>query len=75
MKITLEVANNKAEFLLELLRNLKFVKVTEAGDWYDNLSLSDKKSIDEGLDDIKNDRVSEHQEVMERAKKRVAKKK
>jgi hypothetical protein len=75
MKIILEVANNKAEFLLELLRNLKFVKVTEAGDWYDDLSLADKRSIDEGLEDIKNDRVSEHHEVMGRARKRVIRKK
>lgn len=75
MKITLEVANNKAEFLMELLRSLKFVKVKKTGDWYDELSEEAKKSIDEGLDDIKNGRVYPHDEVMAEARKKLNKRK
>lgn len=71
MKITLEVANNKAEFLMELLRSLKFVKVTDATDWFDNLNKQDKKSIEQGLDDVKNNRVHKHQDVISEGKKKI----
>lgn len=75
MKITLEVANNKAAFLLELLRSFKFVKVTESADWFKNLTETEKKSIEQGLDDLKNNRVHKHEEVMAEAKKKLARNK
>ena len=75
MKITLEVANNKADFLIELLRSFSFVKITKTGDWYDALNEEDKNSIERGLDDLKNNRVAEHSEVMAKARKKLGKKK
>lgn len=75
MKITLEVANNRAEFLMELLRSLKFVKVTETADWYDGLNEEEKKSIEQGLDDLKNNRIHSHEEVMVEARKKTNKRK
>lgn len=73
MKITLEVANKKAAFVMELLRSLKFVKVTETTDWFEDLSELEKKSIEQGLDDLKNNRVHKHEEVIAEAKKRTGK--
>ena len=74
MKITLEVANSRAEFLMELLRSLKFVKVTETADWYDGLNEEEKKSIEQGLDDLKNNRTHSHEEVMAEARKKLTRK-
>jgi hypothetical protein len=71
MKITLEIANNKAEFLIELLRSLKFVKVTEPGDWYKTVSAEDRKSIEQGLGDLRNNKVHSHDEVMAEARKKT----
>jgi len=75
MRITLEVANNKAEFLMELLRSLKFVKVTKTTDWYEVLSEDEKKSIEQGLEDLKNNKVHSHEEVMTESRKKIAKRK
>ena len=75
MRITLEVTNNKAEFLMELLRSFKFVKVTKTTDWYEVLNDEEKKSIEQGLEDIKNNKVHGHADVMAESRRKVVKRK
>jgi len=40
-------------------------------DRFDNLSEEGKNSIEQGLDDIKNNKVISHEEVMMEAKKKI----
>lgn len=73
MKITLEVANSKAAFLMELLKSLKFVKVTETADWFDSLSDTERKSVEQGMSDLKSGKAHKHQDVISDARKKLGK--
>ncbi len=44
------------------------------GDWYDDLSENNKASIERGLDDIKNGRVTSHKEARAGIDKYIAEK-
>jgi hypothetical protein len=51
--IQLDDTNSKAKALLEYLKTLDFVTLTDANtDWYDDLSVSDLSSINQGLEDL-----------------------
>jgi hypothetical protein len=71
-KITINIEENKYSFFLELIKILDFVSIENEDDWYENLSFSDKKNIQKGIDDIENGRIFSHNEVMTLAKKRIA---
>jgi predicted transcriptional regulator len=71
-KLTINIEENKYSFFLELIKSMDFVSIENEEDWYENLSSSEKKNIQKGIDDIENGRVFSHNEVMTLAKKRIA---
>lgn len=71
-KLTINIEENKYSFFLELIKSMDFVSIENEEDWYENLSFSEKKSIQKGIDDIDNGRSFSHNEVMALAKKRIA---
>jgi hypothetical protein len=71
-KITLNIEENKYSFFLELIKSMDFVSIENEDDWYENLSFSEKKNIQKGIDDIENGRIYSHNEVMSFTKKRIA---
>lgn len=71
-KITINIEENKYSFFLELIKSMDFVSIENEEDWYENLSSSEKKNIQKGIDDIENGRIFSHNEVMTLAKKRIA---
>ncbi|MHB8261445.1 MAG: hypothetical protein ACYDCN_00915 [Bacteroidia bacterium] len=75
MRVTIDVKDNKADFLIELLNSLKFVKVNSEKDWADDLDNFQKQFIEQGLADLKNKRVSTHTDIKSKALNLLAKKK
>jgi hypothetical protein len=71
-KITINIEEKKYSFFLELIKSMDFVSIENEDDWYENLSYSEKKNIQKGIDDIENGRIFSHNEVMTLAKKRIA---
>jgi hypothetical protein len=71
-KLTINIEENKYSFFLELIKSLDCISLENEEDWYENLSLSEKKNIQKGIDDIDNGRIFSHNEVMTLAKKRIA---
>ena len=54
------------DFLMEELSNyVDFLLYQKDNDWFDSLNSNQKKSIEQGLDDIQNGRVYTHNSVME----------
>ena len=74
MRVTIDVKDSKADFLMELLKSLKFVKVSDEKDWADDLDVFQKQFIAQGLADLKNKRVSSYADVKDKALKLVAQK-
>jgi hypothetical protein len=74
MRVTIDVKDSKANFLMELLTSLKFVKVNEEKDWADDLDDFQKQFIEQGLADLKNKKVSTYTEVKSKALNLLAKK-
>jgi predicted transcriptional regulator len=71
MKILLDIQDNKAAFIMELLKNFTFVKTTTLSDSkVPTLTKAQKDAIDQGLRDLEEGRTSSHEEVMEETKKR-----
>lgn len=70
-QLTLNIEDDKYSFFLELVKSINFVSVESELDWYDDLSESDKESIQRGIDDIKAGRVISNEEAKERSKKRI----
>ncbi len=70
-KLTVNIEENKYSFFLELIKSMDFVSIENEEDWFENLSSSEKKNIQKGIDDIENGNVFSHLEVMTIAKKRI----
>lgn len=71
-QITVNIKDNKYAFFLELLKSMDFVSIVEKEDWYESLSINEKKAIQKGVEDLENGRTHSHDEVMAFAKKRIA---
>jgi hypothetical protein len=71
-KVTVQIEESKYSFFLELIKNLDFVSIEKEEDWFDNLSVTDKKNIEKGIDDLENGRKHHHEDVLAFAKKRIA---
>ncbi len=52
--IQIDDTNSNAKALLEYLKTLDFVKLTDNSDWYDELNEVNIHSIQIGLDDLRN---------------------
>ena len=71
MKVLLDIQDNKAAFIMELLKNFAYVKATKLTDSKAPiLTKAQKKAIDQGLKDLEEGRVIPHQQVMQETKKR-----
>ncbi len=70
-KLTINIEETKYSFFLELIKSMDFVSIENNDDWYENLSFSEKKNIQKGIDDIDNGNIFSHNEVMSIAKKRI----
>lgn len=63
--------NDKAIALINFLKSLDFVELTKANDWWDELGAENKASIERGIDDLKNDRVHNDQDVRNSIRQRI----
>lgn len=63
--------NTKALALLNYLKTLDFVELTKSADWWDELSESDKVSIQKGLDDLDNGRVHTDEDARKSVRQRI----
>ena len=76
MILTIDIKDNhKANTVLEYLKSLNFVTVETKNDWADGLDTEQNKLVDAGLQDLESKRVASYEEVKEKAKKLIAKKK
>jgi hypothetical protein len=72
--IQLDDTNSKAKALLEYLKTLDFVTLTDTNtDWYDDLSVSDLSTINQGLEDLKNGNFQSDFEVRNTVSQRILK--
>ena len=71
-KVTIQIEENKYSFFLELIKSFDFVSIEKEEDWFDTLSIADKKNIQKGIDDLENGKKHYHKDVMTLAKKRIA---
>lgn len=72
---TIKISENNAEAkaLIQYLKTLEFVELTKTSDWWDELGAESKASIERGLDDLKNDRVHNDQDVRNSVRERILK--
>lgn len=72
---TIKISENnaKAKALIQYLKTLDFVELTKTNDWWDELGAESKASIERGLDDLKNDRVHNDQDVRNSIRERILK--
>lgn len=70
MKVLLDIQDNKASFIIELLKNFSFIKTTQLSDSKTKLTKTEKKAIDEGLKAIDEGKITSHEQVMKETKKR-----
>ena len=72
---TIKISENnaKAIALINYLKTLDFVELKEESDWWDDISVEDKASIEKGLDDLKEGRVFSDEEVRNSIRKRILK--
>jgi hypothetical protein len=55
----------------ELLREIENILLSSKTDWWNSISNSEKKAIQEGLDDYKNGKLLSHDEVTARVKSKL----
>ena len=71
--IQINDTNSNAKALLEYLKTLDFVKLTDNSDWYDELNKVNIHSIQIGLDDLRNGHVVSDSEVRSSIQQRILK--
>lgn len=70
MKLILDINDNKASFILELLSNFNFVKAKALNEGDVELSDELKQALDEGIKAVEAGQVTDHETVMKETKKR-----
>ncbi|KGO85002.1 hypothetical protein Q765_18480 [Flavobacterium rivuli WB 3.3-2 = DSM 21788] len=70
-QLVINVKDNKLSFFLELIRNFDFITVEDNADWYSSLSVSQKQSIEKGLEDLRNGKTRTNAEVMDSVKTKI----
>lgn len=71
IKISEKSAKSKA--LIQYLKTLEFIELTKTDEWWDELETESKDSIERGLDDLKNNRVHNDQDVRNSVRERILK--
>lgn len=69
--LTIPENSNKALALLNYLKTLDFIEITKTVDWWDELSMENKKAINQGLDDLENGNTHTDEKVRESIHKRI----
>ena len=70
-QITINIKDHKYSFFLDLLKKMDFVSIVEE-DWYESLSVEEKKSIQKGIEDLESGNIYTNDEVMAFSKKRIS---
>lgn len=70
-QITINIKDHKYSFFLDLLKKMDFVSIVEE-DWYESLSVEEKKSIQKGIEDLDSGNIYTNDEVMAFSKKRIS---
>ena len=65
--------DEKSIALIEYLKTLDFIQLSQSSDWWDEISTANKSSIEKGLDDLKNDRTHDDEEVRRVIRQRISK--
>ena len=63
--------NSKALSLLNYLKTLDFVELSKTTDWWEEISMENKTSIQKGLDDLKNNRTHSDEDVRKSVRERI----
>lgn len=73
MQYTIKISkkNSKAIALINYLKTLEFVELTENSDWWDDLGEQSKSSIEKGLEDLRNNQTHSDQEVKSSIRNRI----
>ena len=69
--IKISEKNDKAKALIQYLKTLEFIEFTKTDDWWDEIGIKSKASIDRGLDDLKNNRTHSDEKVRNSIKERI----
>lgn len=69
--LTVSENNKKTSALINYLKTLDFIKITKTTDWWDELSTEDKKTVQQGLDDLENNNIHSDGDVKKSIKKRI----
>jgi len=63
--------NSKALALLNYLKTLDFIEINKTVDWWDELSIENRKAINKGLDDLEKGNTYTDEEVRKSIHKRI----
>ncbi|WP_107037902.1 hypothetical protein [Brumimicrobium mesophilum] len=63
--------DSKAIALINYLKTLDFVEVVEEKDWWDELGIESKATIERGLNDLKNNNVHKDQDVRNSIREKI----
>lgn len=69
--IKISEKNTKAKALIQYLKTLEFIEFTKNDDWWDEIGIKSKTSIERGLDDLKNNRTHSDEKVRNSIKERI----
>ncbi|RFC54977.1 hypothetical protein [Brumimicrobium aurantiacum] len=69
--LKIQEKDSKTVALINYLKSLDFVEVTEELDWWDELDNESKISIEKGLNDLKHERVHSDHEVKASIRERI----
>ncbi len=71
--LKLKETDAKSIALINYLKTLDFVELSKDGDWWDELEIESKSSIERGLNDIKNTKTHSDENVRSAVRKRILK--
>ncbi|MCF8298595.1 MAG: hypothetical protein K9J13_13695 [Saprospiraceae bacterium] len=63
--------NSKAKALLNYLKTLDFIEISQTVDWWDELSDENKKAINKGLNDLEKGNTHTDEEVRKSIHQRI----
>lgn len=67
-------SSQSAKDFLKFIKSLNFVKSADDADWWNQLSIKEKKLIEQGLADLEQGKVSSNEKVARSIRQKIAKK-
>lgn len=71
-QLTLNIEDKKYAFFLELIKSMDFISIDTDSDWFENISVENKKNIQKGIEDIENGRIHQHKDVVKMVKSKIS---